>query len=959
MTELFDDLWALAVSGQDFALLSDSGEVETGKIADLPRHIGGRALLFCHRPSIAQALEQKTVDGLDILELFAFTLPTHNPPPFPAALLQAAGGQSAGQGSEQICLDLLACRMALLHHLASPLASKEHKTQLISIALMMQKSGWNWAGEVLQALNAEDQTLPPESLSPAAFLDHLPEWEDHPPRGSSGDKPITPEEAERQLLHLLGGQRRPRIQQISYSQSVAKGFQQVDRIEERPLILAEAGTGTGKTLGYLAPAGLWAQKNDLPVWISTYTRNLQQQIAGELAGLEQREQRPPRLVIRKGRENFLCLLNLDESLRLGLGAPQRAIAIGLMLRWALATPDGDLTGAGFPGWLTELFGFAPTLGLADQRGECIYAACPHYRRCFIERNRRTAQGADLVISNHALTMIQAAMAHLPGWDEMRIETGEAKEQEAEDQEERQPPPRLIFDEGHHLFDAADSAFAIHVTGTEAAELRRWLRGPETARRGSSPSRMKGLQSRLEDLADQDDTLRLFLADVLRAARDLPAESWLNLISDGTTAKDAAGDSTGLRFFSACYHLTLARAHDSRSRYDLEIAARNLPDDLRQAAGDFAASLQRLRKAMILLARELRHKLAESGDTMEQDQRRRIEASSRGLWRRGPVALSAWISVLESLAAGGGSADEAAQFVDWIGITRQQGRDRDTGVYRHWLDPGQPFAEVVLNSARSVTITSATLTDRSQREEDSADWQAARRGIGAQHTQLALQQHRFASPYDFARSARVYIITDVSKTDASARAHAYQRLMIASGGGTVALFTAIERLRRMREKLLAPLSEAGIALLAQHVDRLSVASLIALYRARQEAGEPACLLGTDALRDGVDIPGEALRMMILDRTPWPRPSLLHKARREAFGGRLYDAQLTRMRLKQAFGRLIRSETDRGIFVCLDAAIPSDLLSAFPEDVPIERLTLDEAIGRIQDFMANRVQEDMVS
>ena len=107
-------------------------------------------------------------------------------------------------------------------------------------------------------------------------------------------------------------------------------------------------------------------------------------------------------------------------------------------------------------------------------------------------------------------------------------------------------------------------------------------------------------------------------------------------------------------------------------------------------------------------------------------------------------------------------------------------------------------------------------------------------------------------------------------------------------------------------------------------------------------EKSCLLGTDALRDGIDVPGKSLKLMIFDRVPWPRPNILHKARRKAFGEKSYDEMLTRMKLQQAFGRLIRKQDDKGIFIILDAATPTKLLTAFPKDIDVERLGLKEAL-----------------
>ena len=116
-----------------------------------------------------------------------------------------------------------------------------------------------------------------------------------------------------------------------------------------------------------------------------------------------------------------------------------------------------------------------------------------------------------------------------------------------------------------------------------------------------------------------------------------------------------------------------------------------------------------------------------------------------------------------------------------------------------------------------------------------------------------------------------------------------------------------------------------------------------------AEEDACLLGTDAIRDGVDVPGRSLRLLVFDRVPWPRPDILHKARRERFGGRAYDDSVARGRIAQAFGRLIRRADDRGLFVMLDAAAPSRLFTGLPDGVEVQRMGLVEAIEQVGEFL----------
>ena len=140
--------------------------------------------------------------------------------------------------------------------------------------------------------------------------------------------------------------------------------------------------------------------------------------------------------------------------------------------------------------------------------------------------------------------------------------------------------------------------------------------------------------------------------------------------------------------------------------------------------------------------------------------------------------------------------------------------------------------------------------------------------------------------------------------------------------------------------------AGYTLLAQHVDKMDTGSLVDIFRTE----EKSCLLGTDAVRDGVDVPGQCLRLIVFDRVPWPRPSLLHRARRKSFSGSKYDDMITRLRLKQAFGRLIRQKTDTGVFVMLDPMMPTRLISAFPQGVNVVRIGIADAISATRAFLS---------
>ena len=175
------------------------------------------------------------------------------------------------------------------------------------------------------------------------------------------------------------------------------------------------------------------------------------------------------------------------------------IPLGTVTRWAAVTEDGDIHGGDLPGWLGELHGSAFIASLADRRGECIHGACTHYRRCFVEHTIRRARTAKLVVANHALVMTQAAWG---GLDDNIV------------------PGRYVFDEGHHVFDAADGAFSATLSGMETSELRRWLLGGEGGR-----SRARGLARRVEDLVADRPNLLAPLDAALQAAAALPASGW--------------------------------------------------------------------------------------------------------------------------------------------------------------------------------------------------------------------------------------------------------------------------------------------------------------------------------------------------------------------------------------------------------------------------------------------------
>ena len=127
------------------------------------------------------------------------------------------------------------------------------------------------------------------------------------------------------------------------------------------------------------------------------------------------------------------------------------------------------------------------------------------------------------------------------------------------------------------------------------------------------------------------------------------------------------------------------------------------------------------------------------------------------------------------------------------------------------------------------------------------------------------------------------------------------------------------------------------------------------------------LAADEKRAGVESGGcwwyerhllvcRSLRLLVFDRVPWPRPDILHRARKPVFGGPQYGERIARLRLRQAYGRLIRRADDRGVFVMLDRALPSRLLNAFPDDIPVARVPLAEAVAATSGFLESTDRVD---
>lgn len=901
----------LCVNASRAALLSADGEIEMLSLEQARLRTHKQAVMLCHAPYTRQRLGAHEFRAFDVLELFAFVHPARFCVPTPTGLARTLG-LSLPSALDDYTFSLMEAAQALLSDLsAEPRSSNKADPAEIARVMGLHGKGWAWTPFVMKAMGFDyDPEEPIVAKSALNIWKYLPEWSEDAPPPPATHHPVTGQESRdrlSQLLHKGKHPAEPRPQQQDYTSQVSAAFAPADDPEQPHIVIAEAGTGVGKTLGYLAPASVWAEKNQGTVWVSTYTKNLQRQIHQELDRLySESDIKAAKVAVRKGRENYLCLLNLDETVAGAAIAkyPDQVIAAGLMARWAERTQDGDLTGGDFPGWLSGLIGNKFTYGLADRRGECIYSACDHYHRCFIERSMRRARRADLVIANHALVMAQAALGDFSDL-----------------------PSRYVFDEGHHLFDAADNTFAGHLTARETNDLRRWLRGAE-----GGHGRARGLKRRLEDLIAGDADAERELEAILHEATVLASAGWSKRLKDGQPL------GVSEIFLSHIYKQVFTRAEGRDGPYSLETDTLPALPELADAALDLKDRLTALRKPMQSLSQRLRKRLSDQADTLDGDTKKRIESVCNRLTYWAENTLTGWINMLATLE----QDEKPTDSIDWMEIERIDGQAVDIGLYRHWVDPMKSFATALRPHAHGVVITSATLRDGTGDETE--DWRVARERTGTDYLGSDTNLFSVASPFDYASRTRILIVNDVRKDDMDQVAAAYRVLFEAAGGGGLGLFTAIQRLRAVYDRIAMPLEDKDIALYAQHIDDVDTGTLVDIFREEKNA----CLLGTDAVRDGVDVPGDSLRILVYDRVPWPRPTILHRARREAFGGRRYDELMTRLKLRQAFGRLVRRADDRGIFVMLDSMLPTRLLGAFPTGVPVERVGLADAAQTIRDF-----------
>ena len=582
------------------------------------------------------------------------------------------------------------------------------------------------------------------------------------------------------------------------------------------VLLAEAGTGTGKTLAYLVPAILSGRKT----LVSTGTRNLQQQLIDKDVPLLQRALGPFRATCMKGRNNYLCLhrfeqARLDERPR----DDDTRVAMALIEHWAPRTQTGDRAEIAD---LPEDLPFWHTIAATTEN--CLGSECPRYGDCFVTRMRQEAAEADVVVVNHHLLCADAALRrHSFGEVIPECQVG-------------------IIDEAHQLEDVATQYFGLSVSNFRIEQLFTDAAAIRTSPLFVPHEDSAAIARAIEGLAV---TSRAFFLDLqtrrpgVRQAADGSATLFdERLRVTGEVLAEAAGES-GLQLIEALSSLEEALA-----------LLKDAPEDLRaiaKRAGEIRDDLKFLLRA------------------------------------------------------------EAEDYVYFLEL-----RGRHVALRAAPIDVSHIIRDVLIDRLPSLVLTSATLSIGG-----SFGYVRARLGVGES------LEVTVPSEFDYPTQALVYLPRRMpdprTREYAAALADEAAALLTASEGRAFLLFTSYAALRDAHARLSTRLP---YPMLVQGTMPRGV--LIDQFRRTPNA----VLFGTASFWQGVDVVGEALSCVIIDRIPFASPGdpvvaarieALQRRGIDAFAG--FQVPLAILTLLQGVGRLIRHRQDRGVIALLDPRLQS--------------------------------------
>ncbi|HEX6944464.1 MAG TPA: helicase C-terminal domain-containing protein [Gemmatimonadaceae bacterium] len=626
----------------------------------------------------------------------------------------------------------------------------------------------------------------------------------------------------------------------------------------------EAGTGIGKSLGYLIPALRWSATNKERTVVSTNTINLQEQLVGkDLPFLaDALGDQPVRYALLKGWRNYLCLNRLDQAAgahaTLFPGEGEEKLAD--LIEWAGKTKDGSLSDLPVqPG--DEIWD-----EVAAEPDLCQRLKCQFFDKCFLFAARRKAAQADVIVVNHHLLLSDIAVRRITqNWDDAAV---------------LPPYTRLILDEGHHLEDAAGAHLGQTIT-------------------------RRGLERLFARLERRGKGLLPTLVSRLIGRRDLVSVASLDLVQARLTGSTRAGREKGGTVFDLLDMMMTSESAMVR-RVDKDFETHEIwRGGLEAALPDLLSEIEILAKGLQLV----RDRMEDDDAALERYGT--LLGEVRAVTRRLQNAGDALRAALQP-------PDDALPAVRWVEV---RGKERNIAVSSVPLDLAPILREDLFRKVETCVVTSATLA-----VDGRFGFLRTRLGLDEDDVEPSCAIH--PSPFDFSTQAVLAIPNDGPAPNVNAAGHldtvcrVLADLIDITRGGVFGLFTSH---RDVRAAAVA-LREVGVGkrytLLVHGED-----SRQSLLRRFIETGS-GVLLGTASFWEGVDVPGDPLRALLLAKLPFRVPTEPLVAARcervERGGGDAFNDYMlpdAALRLKQGFGRLIRSSTDRGAVVLMDPRVLS--------------------------------------
>jgi len=670
-----------------------------------------------------------------------------------------------------------------------------------------------------------------------------------------------------------------RPQQIEMLKVVTHAF------NEGQQLLAEAGTGTGKSIAYLLPAIHFAVSNGRPVVVSTNTINLQDQLFNkDIPDLKRILPLDFRAALLKGRSNYLCLRRLALFRRSEFLEVSEVQVLAKILAWLPVTESGDCTELSLRE--QEL---AVWSKVQAEQETCLGDRCPHLRRgrCFLYRARRSAEAAHIIVVNHALLLSDMMVSNrvLPEYH------------------------HLIIDEAHHLEARATEQLGFAVNRSQAHSLLAGL-AQQTAT-GQFKGFLPGIPQHFRGST--------VTAEIQKQANEHLAKLH-HQVEQTQKAMDSFFDSLH-SFVNETLISESGRMNNAYDRqFELTKGVRNQPDwsQIEILADDLDSDLLKLEQGL--------QGLHKGFSSLDDQNILDYDDLLQEIWAR----LEHVRELREQLQAIISRPVSAGIY--WLSIGA---KDEEITLHSAPLHVGQLLVQNLFSKLETVVLTSATL-----RTANNFSYIRERLGLGD------AEELTVGSPFDYINSTLLCLPTDIPEPAQpnyqNIVSKAIVDLCLATGGRALILFTSHSQLQATYRAITRSLEEAGIVVYGQGIDG-SRRQLLESFKTTPRS----VLLGTRSFWEGIDVVGPALSCLVIVRLPFSVPSdPVFAARSRTFEDPFgqYAVPEAVLRFRQGFGRLIRSCTDRGVVVVLDKRIlskgyGSSFLDSLP-DCTVHRGPLSE-------------------